>query len=928
MNKNVDKAITEGNNKGPKINKLTKSIITTTDSKSNSNKYYKNLKFKDKNIPRKKEEKLISKSKIIFCINKLFFNIAQYSSKEKDYFISKYQLMDILKQGNIISPKIISLNQTDIILTKLYPHQTKFNFSQFMNFLTELCQFLYRDNFLANPKNTMDTFLTSLYNNYKDIIIEKNDNNFMEKLDDNSCTLKCLETIISSKLERPIFKLILTLYDNLVKIYKVYFPNEIMEYRSINEEKIREESAQNLIKFWNDFEFYPAIISKANLNMYLYLLMKYLEQKNYINQIIIDFGENDNYTDIGIYFKFSSFILCLYHFCIFYHYKKMKFQFQRNNNKNNDSIQYNESLIDVDKIIFFFTNLENSSGIKKYLLKRARTNEYRFNFIFKKKDIKIARYEMDLGTNDNKDTEKDLIANKNNKKNKLEKLTIESSPYTSRQLTERNIEDEKNDKSKFLTNISFENKNIFSNYNLNKYFLNINKKDNYLITLTDLDEILSISSKVKEEIIMKLEKLSEIFLKYSKINNKLEYNRMSYSSFLKFLEDANLLLGIPKKKKIKYRRLSNDIMSKTLTISTIKKFENSLQFSISCNNITLSKEEVDYKKNVSKIVNTTKKIRNKNKLNVTEASLIFSSVTGSYNFPSYLSQIKNQFSKDDELFNKNKNDFIKKNEFFEPKKEAHFQKDVPNKMNFALFIKSFESIATKLYPKMLLDDAVSMFLDLKIDPFIYQQHRKNDKNDEIKKALEKMDNPEIKLILKKLGDIILPFYTKFADNKNEMQFYQFFDFYINMKLFPEMISLSQMKNIFYILCDINKNKTQTIEKGKNIPDKIDFDSFIKSLGISSMLFNFKDILSDTDRILYIYYFILKSSNMTNINLNKNILKKIQNNLKGKNTKKYFRNSSIDDLNNRKIKLTYDNKTNEFSFVSKTKKTYNFFDIYK
>ena len=42
---------------------------------------------------------------------------------------------------------------------------------------------------------------------------------------------------------------------------------------------------------------------------------------------------------------------------------------------------------------------------------------------------------------------------------------------------------------------------------------------------------------------------------------------------------------------------------------------------------------------------------------------------------------------------------------------------------------------------MLLDDAVSMFLDLKIDPFIYQQDRKYDKNDEIKKAFDKMDNP-------------------------------------------------------------------------------------------------------------------------------------------------------------------------------------------
>ena len=73
-----------------------------------------------------------------------------------------------------------------------------------------------------------------------------------------------------------------------------------------------------------------------------------------------------------------------------------------------------------------------------------------------------------------------------------------------------------------------------------------------------MDEVLSVSSKVKEQIIFKLEKLSEIFLKYSKINSKLEYNRMYYSSFIKFLEDADLLLAIPPKKIIRYRRISND----------------------------------------------------------------------------------------------------------------------------------------------------------------------------------------------------------------------------------------------------------------------------------------------------------------------------------------------------------------------------------
>ena len=63
-------------------------------------------------------------------------------------------------------------------------------------------------------------------------------------------------------------------------------------------------------------------------------------------------------------------------------------------------------------------------------------------------------------------------------------------------------------------------------YNFNKYFLKINKENNYLISISDLDAVLDISQKLKEEIIIKLEKLSEIFLKYSKINNKLEYNRM------------------------------------------------------------------------------------------------------------------------------------------------------------------------------------------------------------------------------------------------------------------------------------------------------------------------------------------------------------------------------------------------------------------
>ena len=84
---------------------------------------------------------------------------------------------------------------------------------------------------------------------------------------------------------------------------------------------------------------------------------------------------------------------------------------------------------------------------------------------------------MKIWLNDNKYTENDFDTNKKsielNNKYKVEKKSIDSSPYTSRQLTERNIEKEKNDDfdedndSYLLTNESLINKNIFTSCNFN-----------------------------------------------------------------------------------------------------------------------------------------------------------------------------------------------------------------------------------------------------------------------------------------------------------------------------------------------------------------------------------------------------------------------------------------------------------------------------
>ena len=94
--------------------------------------------------------------------------------------------------------------------------------------------------------------------------------------------------------------------------------------------------------------------------------------------------------------------------------------------------------------------------------------------------------------------------------------------------------------------------------------LNIETKENTKCQLTlpsilDLENFLNVNSDVVNLISEKMESLNEVFLKYSKINNKLDFNRMTFSAFLIFLKDYNILIGIPKTLKEKYRKIGEEL---------------------------------------------------------------------------------------------------------------------------------------------------------------------------------------------------------------------------------------------------------------------------------------------------------------------------------------------------------------------------------
>ena len=945
------------NNQIPKINILNN--INESKINNSSNIIENSNEQNNDNNEIKNDDEEIKKSEILQNLNKIFLNNSQYNNKEKDYFMNRFQIIDILKKSNIISKKIISKTQADLILTKLYPHKRKYNLIDFMNFLTELCHYIYKDIFESNPKETMNYFLNCFFNNYNGILEEKNSHNFIEKINDNSCTIKCIETIITSKLDKPIFKLLLSLYDSFKKIYKVYFPNELIKnLNSINHEIIMLNSSENLFQFSKDFEIIPYIISKSNLNTYYNFLIKYqTENPEIINEIMNN--SDKKYKDMGICFKLSSFILFVYHYSIFLYYKDFKTQYIEDIN----NYEY-ETSDDVDRIIFFLQRLENSNGIKKYLGKRYRTNDNKFTFIPSDKNIEIANEEMRKEKN-----EKILSKDKNIKNNNIDnsklnnkKYNIESSPYTSSEITERKIENNNNSDFKAKTDKSMTpNKEILiRNNNFNNYFIEKTKKDNDYLSLSELKKILSVSPSIKNVIINNLEKLSEIFLQYSKIHNKLEYNRMTVSSYLQFLKDTNILYVIPNDKKNNFRKLSDKLIMRNYNISKLKKFDQTLRYSVSCGNIPLSKEEKKYKKNISQLVNINSFKEKGDKINIGEASLIFFSLTSLNNFPSYSNKIKTFFDKNGGNTNIDMDCYMQKTLSFDTKRDTFIQKNIPNEMNFVLFLKSFELISTRLYPEMTLDDAMANLLNKKILPFIKERKINIINSDEMKDALAKMNNSNIKNFLIKLADVIYPLYNIFSDQKGNMKFYQFFDFYKYFDIFPELISLSQMKAIFFTLCESSSVNLENNNKSyqKKI-DQIDFSLFLESLGISSMFFNFKDIVSDIDRLLYICYIIWKSDGIKKQKIQQNIPQKINNNFieflkkynrgeidtnntgndnicssERKNIEpkridfNYNKNNSNSNIKGKKLVLSYNNFDNEYNCTVSNREVYKFDDIYK
>ena len=187
---------------------------------------------------------------------------------------------------------------------------------------------------------------------------------------------------------------------------------------------------------------------------------------------------------------------------------------------------------------------------------------------------------------------------------------------------------------------------------------------------------------VNESILNKIENLSDllndIFLYYSKFGDKLSNARLTLNSFTKFLKDCEVISSnngnLTNRENL--MGTSDSVLSPLKNSNSSKKFPNN--------------------SNIHDL-----------KLTLKDITVLFHSLTGVKNFD-FSEKIRSQFDK-------NKGILKDLESCYGPKidKNPHVMSthNIPLKMDFNLFIKSFELIALKLYPDKNLDAAVNIFLE-------------------------------------------------------------------------------------------------------------------------------------------------------------------------------------------------------------------------
>ncbi len=227
------------------------------------------------------------------------------------------------------------------------------------------------------------------------------------------------------------------------------------------------------------------------------------------------------------------------------------------------------------------------------------------------------------------------------------------------------------------------------NQTINKSNTTTNK-NTYDNECEKMRNLLKIKGDAFEMISSKFDIIRDVYIYYSEMGNKLNYDKMSLTSFKKFIHDCGVVAEMQKESSI--LDTSKLIKIKSLSKSPIRK-----------NNF----DDVNLSNAFTKSFNKNSNFKApQGKLFESDINIIYLHLTGPKNFDNSL-QIKNHFNKNYGFTGNFEGNLTKA--IVIDKKENTPSDNPSNKLNFLLFLKSFEFIAMKIFPELKLDDAVEKF---------------------------------------------------------------------------------------------------------------------------------------------------------------------------------------------------------------------------
>jgi hypothetical protein len=485
-----------------------------------------------------------TRQEVIDRCSSIFYNFSKCDKNDKNFYINSSNIKKIFKIVNLIDDKTLKSSDIDLLIKKINPNVNKLTEKNFLDLIVSIAARIYPKDYKKNPKNTIDNLISTFLEPFSKHIDDKNiDLNDAIKM---PFIHRSLELLINKFLiDYKLIALVNNILYSIKEIYKNYFS---LENHNIKDyQKILSNSQNDLIEFCKDFQISPYMISQEQLVIYFNLIVK-IDIKNLTNNNLFDGEEignkNENYIidpkkDMGTVFTLSRLCASLIHFSIF--------SYSKNNQMNLNNIN------DSEKFLLFLEKLENSKGFLNFQKKSNKPHTTNFSLIPKKSVLKLIDSDL-LNAYDYFSDEESISSNNNNNTTYL------------------------NNNNNSTTYLNNNNNNYNYNQNQGRKIISIEKflkdyddlvKNNQEI---DLKSLMNLNDENFQNLINnKMDFLKELFSSYAKLGDKFSPVKLTFSSFLKFFKDCNLIIN-EKDRENNLRKLKNnstniDYNSKLLNLS-------------------------------------------------------------------------------------------------------------------------------------------------------------------------------------------------------------------------------------------------------------------------------------------------------------------------------------------------------------------------